>query len=92
MKSDQSSKTIEIGNKKFKRFSNGMAFQDDGKTQCNLSSEMDEVSKYTKLNYFTGKIFVRCANRILIGIWHQTGNEGAGMGRFDDGMELDFAF
>ena len=92
MKSDQSSEIIEIGNKKFKKFSNGMAFLDDGKTQCNLSSEMDEVSKYTKINYFTGKVFVRCPNRVLIGIWHQTGNEGSGMGKFDDGVELDFTF
>ena len=33
MKSDQSSENIKIGNKKFKKFSNGMAFLDDGKTQ-----------------------------------------------------------
>ena len=53
---------------------------------------MDEVSKYTKSNYFTGKVIVSCPDKVFIGIWHQTGNEGVGIGKFDDGTVLDFAF
>ena len=89
---DPDSKTMKVGNRKFKKISNGQAFQDDGKTQCVLGSEMDEVSKYTKSNYFTGKVIVSCPDKVFIGIWHQTGNEGVGIGKFDDGTVLDFAF
>ena len=89
---DQDSKTLKVGNRSLKKISNGQAFQDDGKTQCVLGSEMDEVSKYTKSNYFTGKVIVSCPDKVFIGIWHQTGNEGVGIGKFDDGTVLDFAF
>ena len=89
---DPDSKTLKVGNRSLKKISNGQAFQDDGKTQCVLGSEMDEVSKYTKSNYFTGKVIVSCPDKVFIGIWHQTGNEGVGIGKFDDGTVLDFAF
>ena len=44
------------------------------------------------MNYFTGKIIVSCPDKVFIGIWHQTGNDGAGMGKSDQGVELYFTF
>ena len=86
---DKDSKTIKAGNRKFKKFSNGQAFQDDGKTQCSVRSEVD---KGTNEGIFTGQVLVKCKNKIFLGIWHQTGNKGFGVAQSESGTQLDFAF
>ena len=86
---DQDSKTIKVGNRKFKKISSGQAFQDDGKTQCSVRSEVD---KATKEGIYTGQVLVKCANKIFIGIWHQAGNEGFGVAQSETGIKLDFTF
>ena len=88
-KEDPDSKTMKVGNRKFKKISNGQAFQNDGKTQCSVRSE---VNKATKEGTFTGQVLVKCKNKIFIGIWHQTGNEGFGIAQSEAGIKLDFAF
>ena len=86
---DLNSKTIKAGNKKFKKISNGQAFQDDGKTQCSVRSELN---KATEEGIFTGQVLVKCKNKIFVGIWHQTGNEGFGVAQSETGIKLDFTF
>ncbi len=86
---DQDSKIMKAGNKNFKKISNGQAFQDDGKTQCSVRSEVDKI---TKEGNFTGQVLVKCKNKIFIGIWHQTGNEGFGVAQSEAGVILDFTF
>ena len=88
-KEDPDSKTMKVGNRKFKKISNGQAFQDDGKTQCSVRSE---VNKATNEGFFTGQVLVKCKNKIFIGIWHQTGNKGFGIAQSEAGIKLDFAF
>ncbi len=86
---DQNSETLNIGNKKIKKISNGQAFQDDGKTQCSVRSE---VAKSIKELVFTGQLLVKCPNNIFIGIWHQTGNKGFGIAQSERGIQLNFSF
>ena len=86
---DQDSKTIKVGNKKFKKISNGQAFQDDGKTQCSVHSEID---KATNDRMYTGKVLVKCPKNIFIGVWHQTGSQGFGIAQSEAGIKLDFTF
>ena len=86
---DQDSKTIKVGNKKFKKISNGQAFQDDGKTQCSVRSEID---KATNDRMYTGKVLVKCPKNIFIGVWHQTGSQGFGIAQSEAGIKLDFTF
>jgi len=86
---DPDSKTMKVGNKKFKKISNGQAFQNDGKTQCSVRSEVD---KTTNKNFYTGQVLVKCPNKIFIGIWHQTGNQGFGIAQSEAGIKLDFTF
>ena len=86
---DQDSKTMKVGNRKFKKISNGQVFQDDGKTQCSVRSEIDKVIKE---GIFTGQVLIKCKNKIFLGIWHQTGNEGFGIAQSEAGIKLDFAF
>jgi hypothetical protein len=88
-KSDQNSKTMEVGNRKFKKVSNGKAFKDDGKTQCDVRSEVD---KATNEHLYTGQVLIKCPNNIFIGIWHQTGNEGFGVAQSEAGIKMNFAF
>jgi hypothetical protein len=88
-KEDLDSKTMKIGNKKFKKISNGQAFQNDGKTQCSVRSEVD---KTTNKNFYTGQVLVKCSNKIFIGIWHQAGNQGFGIAQSESGIKLDFTF
>ena len=86
---DIDSKTIKVGNKKFKKISNGQAFQDDGKTQCSVRSEID---KATNDRMYTGKVLVKCPKNIFIGVWHQTGSQGFGIAQSEAGIKLDFTF
>ena len=80
---------MKVGNKKFKKISNGQAFQNDGKTQCGVRSEID---KSTNDRMYTGEVLVKCPNKTFIGIWHQTGSQGFGIAQSEAGIKLDFTF
>jgi len=86
---DQDSKTIKVGNRKFKKISTGQAFQNDGKTQCSVRSEIDRA---TNKRLYTGQIQVKCPKNIFIGVWHQTGSQGFGIAQSEEGIKLDFTF
>ena len=86
---DPDSKTMKVGNRKFKKISNGQAFQDDGKTQCSVRSEID---KATNDRMYTGQVLVKCPKSIFIGVWHQTGSQGFGIAQSEAGIKLDFTF
>ena len=89
VKGDPNSKTMGVGNSKFKKVSDGQAFQNDAKTQCSVRSEVDEA---TNNLIYTGQLLVKCPNKVFIGIWHQTGNEGFGIAQSKAGTKLDFTF
>jgi len=89
IKGDPNSKDMKVGNRKFKKISNGQAFQNDKKTQCRVRSEVD---KSKNKDVYTGQVLIKCPKNIFIGIWHQTGNEGFGIAQSEAGIKLDFTF
>ena len=86
---DSNSKDIKVGNRKFKKVSNGQAFQNDQKTQCRVRSEVD---KSKNKDVYKGEVLIKCPDNIFHGIWRQTGNEGFGVAQSDAGIILDFRF
>ena len=89
IKGDPNSKDMKVGNRKFKKVSNGQAFQNDQKTQCRVRSEVD---KSKNKEVYTGQVLIKCPKNIFIGVLHQTGVEGFGIAQSEAGLKLDFTF
>ena len=59
---------------------------------CGHSSLFMKENMSTEEGIFTGQVLVKCKNKVFIGIWHQTGNEGFGVAQSEAGIKLDFTF
>ena len=84
---DQNSGSINAGNKKILKISEGKAFQDNGKTQCNVRSELNKVNKAI----YRGDVIVKCPTEEFLGNWTQTGTKGFGQAGSQRTI-LDFSF
>jgi hypothetical protein len=87
--SDKNSNKFKHNNKSFYSKSDGIAFLDDGKTTCEVDSQVGSF-----LGDMQGKVVVKCKNKIeLAGRFIQTNKLGKGIdGSTNKGNNVEFEF
>ena len=87
---DPKSKYIKIGNRNIVKTNIGKAYLNDGKTKCDVLSEVDDSANS---NIFNGKAILNCKNKNkFYGSWFQQNNKGEGLGVDNKGNKLNFYF
>ncbi len=78
---------IKVSGQSMLKISDGKAFQDNGKTQCDVRSEILKADKII----FNGVVIIKCPTKEFIGSWTQSGSEGFGIATSEK-TRLDFNF
>ena len=78
---------IKVSGQSMLKISDGKAFQDNGKTQCDVRSEILKADKVI----FNGVVIIKCPTKEFIGSWTQSGSEGFGIATSEK-TRLDFNF
>ena len=87
---DPKSKYIKIGNRNIVKTNIGKAYLNDGRTKCDVLSEVDDSANS---NIFNGKAILNCKNKNkFYGSWFQQNNKGEGLGVDNKGNKLNFYF
>ena len=87
--SDTKSKKFELNNMSYYSKSDGIGFLDDGKTTCQVDSQIG-----TFFGDMMGKVVVKCKNNLeMTGKFIQTNNKGKGIeGETNKGNNVEFEF
>lgn len=87
--SDKKSKKFELNNMSYYSKSDGIGFLDDGKTTCQVDSQIG-----TFFGDMMGKVVVECKNNLkMTGTFKQTNNKGKGIeGETNKGNNVEFEF
>ena len=87
--SDTKSKKFELNNMSYYSKSDGIGFLDDGKTTCQVDSQIG-----TFFGDMMGKVVVECKNNLkMTGTFKQTNNKGKGIeGETNKGNNVEFEF
>ena len=86
---DSKSKKFELNNMSYYSKSDGIGFLDDGKTTCQVDSQIG-----TFFGDMMGKVVVECKNNLeMTGTFKQTNNKGKGIeGETNKGNNVEFEF
>ena len=87
--SDTKSKKFELNNMSYYSKSDGIGFLDDGKTTCQVDSQIGAF-----FGDMMGKVVVKCKNNLeMTGTFKQTNNKGKGIeGETNKGNNVEFEF
>jgi len=91
MNPDLDSELIKEDYNEFNKGNKGKVFLVDGKTVCNVYSEIDD--KIIKKGSYEGTVAINCDGGINFrGSWYQTGEKGFGIAQSETALKLDFKF
>ncbi len=79
--------SISVSGQSMLKISDGKAFQNNKKTQCDVRSEILKADKLI----FNGVVIIKCPTKEFIGSWTQTGSEGFGIATSEK-TRLEFNF